>query len=130
MNHVHPLAKVKGTGSAKSGVHHWWMQRLTAIALVPLTIWFVGSMLGLTAGDNAVLAVRVWLAEPLNGVLLLAWVIAMIYHGQLGMQVIIEDYIHNHVVEVSLQIINKLVAVLAILMTVVTVFKLISGDVS
>lgn len=130
MDYVHPLARVKGSGSARSGVHHWWMQRLTAIALVPLTIWFVGAMLGLTAGDQPTLAVRAWLAEPLNGVLLLSWVTAMIYHGQLGMQVIIEDYVHHHVVEVSLQIINKLVAVLAILMTVVTVFKLISGDAS
>ena len=128
MSYVHPLAKVSGSGSAKAGVHHWWMQRITAIALLPLTIWFVGAMLGLSTGGSSLGEMQAWLGQPFHAILLLSWVVAMIYHGQLGIQVIIEDYSHHHGLEVSLQIINKLVAVFAILATIVAVFKLMSGD--
>lgn len=127
MSFMHPLARVVGKGSAKSGVHHWWMQRLTAIALIPLTIWFVGVMLGLTSGGAGISDFQEWMGDPWHAVLLLSWVVAMVYHGQLGIQVIIEDYIGHHGLEITLQIINKLVAVFAIFLTVVSIFKLVSG---
>jgi len=88
-----PISRVRGLGSAKGGTHHWWMQRLTAIALVPLSIWFVISMICLASADHA--AVSAWMATPLTAVLMLLLVVATFYHMQLGLQVVIEDYIHG-----------------------------------
>jgi succinate dehydrogenase membrane anchor subunit len=88
-----PISRVRGLGSAKDGTHHWWMQRLTAIALVPLSIWFVVSMICLASADHA--TVSAWLATPLTAVLMLLFVIATFYHLQLGLQVVVEDYIHG-----------------------------------
>lgn len=87
------LATVRGLGSAKDGTHHWWGQRVTAIALVPLTLWFVYSVImlaGATHGD-----VAAWLGQPLNTVLMLLLIVATFHHVQLGLQVVIEDYIHS-----------------------------------
>jgi len=94
-----PISRVRGLGSAKDGTHHWWMQRLTAIALVPLTIWFVVSMICLASADHA--TVSAWLATPLTAVLMLLFVIATFYHLQLGLQVVIEDYIHGEAVKMT-----------------------------
>ena len=88
-----PLGHVAGLGSAKSGVHHWWWQRLTSIALVPLTIWFVVSLLSLPALDHVTLVA--WMAQSWTALLLIVLVLAMTYHSQLGVQVVVEDYIHN-----------------------------------
>ncbi|MEM1400335.1 MAG: succinate dehydrogenase, hydrophobic membrane anchor protein [Pseudomonadota bacterium] len=88
-----PLAAVRGLGSAKEGVHHWWAQRLTALALVPLALWFVISLIGVAGeGHDAVLN---WVGSPIVAVLLIALIVAVFHHAQLGMQVIYEDYIHS-----------------------------------
>lgn len=88
-----PISRVRGLGSAKEGTHHWWMQRLTAIALIPLGIWFVISMICLAGADHS--AASAWLANPLTAVLMLLLVVATFHHLQLGLQVVIEDYIHG-----------------------------------
>lgn len=88
-----PISRVRGLGSAKEGAHHWWMQRLTAIALIPLGVWFVISMIFLGSADHA--TVSAWLATPLTAVLMLLLIVATFYHLQLGLQVVIEDYIHG-----------------------------------
>jgi succinate dehydrogenase / fumarate reductase, membrane anchor subunit len=85
------LGRVRGLGSAKEGVEHWWMQRLTAIALVPLTVWFVASIVAHAGADQA--AVAAWVASPFVAVPLILLVIATFYHAALGLQVVIEDYI-------------------------------------
>jgi len=100
-----PLQRVRGLGSAKEGVGHWWLQRLTAIALVPLTIWFMVSVIALQPADYD--AVRAWLAQPLASVAAIGLVIALFYHAQLGVQVVIEDYVHQRKAEVVLQILTK-----------------------
>ncbi|WP_144186570.1 succinate dehydrogenase, hydrophobic membrane anchor protein [Elioraea rosea] len=87
------LGRVRGLGSAKEGVQHWWAQRVTAIALVPLTLWFVASVILLAGADHA--TVSAWIARPLNTVLLIALVAATFWHAALGLQVVIEDYIHT-----------------------------------
>ncbi|MCC7425496.1 MAG: succinate dehydrogenase, hydrophobic membrane anchor protein [Alphaproteobacteria bacterium] len=87
-----PLGRVRGLGSAKEGVSHWWAQRVTAVALVPLTLWFVFSIAVMAGADHA--AVRAWIAAPFNTVLLVLLVVATFHHAQLGLQVVIEDYIH------------------------------------
>ena len=88
-----PLGRVRGLGSAKGGTHHWWMQRLTAIALVPLTVWFILSLITLSGADHATAAE--WLASPLPAVLMILLIVATFHHLQLGLQVIIEDYVHG-----------------------------------
>jgi succinate dehydrogenase / fumarate reductase membrane anchor subunit len=88
-----PLGKFLGHGSAKEGTEHWWSQRVTSVALVPLTLWFVFALLGLDSLEYAV--VVAWLAEPLNAILLLLLIVSMLHHSQLGMEVVVEDYIHT-----------------------------------
>ena len=94
-----PLGKVLGRGSAKQGVSHWWVQRVTAIALVPLALWFVFQMVHLpTASFDAV---REWVAAGFNPVLLILLIGAMSWHSALGVQVVIEDYLPHKGVKVT-----------------------------
>src|SRR5881396_2976088 len=88
-----PLARVRGLGSAKEGVQHWWMQRLTAVALVPLTLWFVISAIELTGADQS--RVRDWLHRPADAILMALFIVATFQHLLLGIQVVIEDYVHR-----------------------------------
>jgi succinate dehydrogenase / fumarate reductase membrane anchor subunit len=83
---------VLGRGSAKSGVSHWWVQRLTAVALVPLTVWFAFAVVHLPTSDHE--AVRAWVASGINPVLLLLLINALAWHSALGVQVVLEDYVH------------------------------------
>ena len=88
-----PLAKVLGHGSAKEGVHHWWVQRLTSVALVPLTVWFVVSVLSLPSLDHA--TVSAWVGQLWTAVFLILFVLTAAWHSQLGVQVVVEDYVHG-----------------------------------
>lgn len=88
-----PLNKVLGLGSAKGGTGHWWAQRMTAISLVPLTIWFALGLLDLPHGNYEM--VVAWIAQPLNAILIVLLIISLIYHSSLGLQVVIEDYVHG-----------------------------------
>lgn len=88
-----PLAAVLGAGSAKQGVHHWWLQRLTSVALVPLTVWFLVSLLSLPALDHA--TVSAWLGQSWSALLLILLVVVASWHSQLGLRVIVEDYVHG-----------------------------------
>ena len=87
------LGRVRGLGSAKEGVHHWWAQRVSAIALIPLSLWFVASIVCLTGADRA--AAIQWLGSPVTLGLMSLFLIALVYHAVLGLQVIVEDYIHG-----------------------------------
>ena len=104
MNFRHPLATARGLGSAKDGVGHWWIQRLTAMALLLLAPWFAWLVLGLVGADH--FTIRQSLAQPLNASLLLAFVLSLFWHAQLGMQVVIEDYVHGWL-EIALQVAVK-----------------------
>jgi succinate dehydrogenase / fumarate reductase, membrane anchor subunit len=88
-----PLAEARGLGSAREGAAHWWAQRVSAVALVPLTIWFLGSILALIGGDHS--AFVAWLRSPVNAVVMVAFVIAVFYHMALGLVVVVEDYAHD-----------------------------------
>ena len=88
-----PLARVLGAGSAKQGVHHWWMQRLTSVALVPLSIWFVVSLLSLRSFDHA--TVVAWMGQGWTALLLILFVLVATWHSQLGVRVVVEDYVHG-----------------------------------
>lgn len=87
------LGRVRGLGSAKSGTGHWWAERITSVALVPLTLWFVFVALHLVGSSR--MDVAHWAAHPVNATLMLALIFATFHHTQLGLQVVIEDYIHS-----------------------------------
>ena len=101
-----PLGRVLGLGSAKEGVEHWWMQRLTAIAMVPLAIWFTTCALGMIGADRA--AMVVWMHSPMAAVFAILLIVAAIYHLALGLQVVIEDYGHSEGWKFSLIIVMRL----------------------
>ncbi|CAN5195111.1 succinate dehydrogenase, hydrophobic membrane anchor protein [soil metagenome] len=87
-----PLSRVLGLGSAHDGTAHWWAERMTAVALVPLGLWFVISLLALD--DLGYASVMAWVAAPLNTVLLVLLAAVSFHHSQLGVRVVIDDYVH------------------------------------
>jgi succinate dehydrogenase / fumarate reductase membrane anchor subunit len=99
-----PLAKVRGLGSAKDGVHHWWMQRMTAVALALLTPWFLWQLVALMDVPHPQL--RHMLGDPRRALPMLAFVLALFWHARLGVQVVIEDYVHTRWMEIALQVLN------------------------
>lgn len=116
-----PLSRARGLGSAKDGLHHWWLQRLTAIALIPLVVWFAISLVMLSGADYAV--VRAWLGSPLVMVLMILTIGVGLYHGQLGLQVVWEDYTHG-ALRVVLIVFTKFIAVLFGLGAIVAIMRI------
>ncbi len=94
-----PLGRAVGLGSAKEGVEHWWRQRLTAIALVPLGLWFVASLLAHVGGGYE--QTTAWLGQPIPAILMIALIIVTFYHAALGLQVVVEDYVHREWVKLG-----------------------------
>ncbi|SDF59738.1 MULTISPECIES: succinate dehydrogenase, hydrophobic membrane anchor protein [Rhodanobacteraceae] len=121
-----PLARARGLGSAKDGVGHWMQQRTTALALVFLTIWFVLVVLSLVHTDYA--TARATIARPWNAVLLIALIVTMFRHAVLGLQVVIEDYVHTRWLEVASLVAIKFIAVLAALSGVLAVLRIALGN--
>ena len=116
------LGRARGLGAAGSGVHHWRIERVTAIALVPLTVWFVFAVIHLLGAPQ--LAVVQWVGRPLNTVLLLSLVVMTFHHMQLGLQVVMEDYItHKHALTASL-LANKGVALVLGLLCAVSILRM------
>lgn len=120
-----PLKRARGLGSAQSGVSHWWMQRVTAAALVFLAIWFVLTVLCALHADYA--TARGIVAKPWNALLLVAFVLAMCWHAVIGLQVVIEDYVHTRWKEVVLLVLVKFIAVLGTLATLMAVLRVALG---
>lgn len=116
------LGRVRGTGSAHSGVHHWYAERITAIALVPLTLWFIFSMIRLAGAPR--LTVVAWAGHPVNTVLLLALIAMTFHHMQLGIQVVLEDYVNAKWLMNVLILLTKAAALLLGLAAAVAVLKL------
>jgi succinate dehydrogenase / fumarate reductase membrane anchor subunit len=120
-----PLGRVRGLGSAKEGVHHWWMQRLTALALIPLCLWFVIGIIGIAdAGYGSVVA---WIAFPLNTSLLILLIVALLYHTQLGMQVIVEDYLHAEWLKLAVVIGLRFLTAVLIVVALLAIFHIVFG---
>ena len=117
-----PLGRARGLGSARAGATHWWMQRLTALALVPLTLWFLCGMvrmLGASRDD-----VVFWMSGPLPIVLMIALVIATFHHLQAGLQVVIEDYVHHDALRIGSILLVKGLSLLLGLACIVSVLRL------
>ena len=117
-----PLARARGLGSAREGVHHWWAQRLTAIALIPLVVWFAISLVMMSGADYG--AVRAWIGSPMVMVLLILTIAVGLHHGQLGLQVVIEDYVHGDGSKLALIVAVRFIAVLFGLAAIVAVLRI------
>jgi succinate dehydrogenase / fumarate reductase membrane anchor subunit len=120
-----PLARVRGLGSAKSGTQHFWHQRLTAIANVPLTIGFIAILMSLLGRGHA--AVVQILGSPLVAIVMLLFIGSATYHMKIGMQVIIEDYLHDEKLKVAAIIANTFFAIAVAAVTVFAILKLSFG---
>ncbi|HEX7965974.1 MAG TPA: succinate dehydrogenase, hydrophobic membrane anchor protein [Gammaproteobacteria bacterium] len=105
-----PLGQARGLGSAKSGTGHWWAQRVTALALIPLSLWFAGSVLQLVHEDYVV--VVVWLHTPWVAVLLSLFLVTLLYHAYLGVQVVLEDYVHGEGLKIASLLLVKFACIL------------------
>jgi len=117
-----PLGRARGLGSARTGSAHWWAQRLTALALVPLTFWFIFSVIHLAGASHQ--AVADWLSAPVPLVLMLALIVATFYHLQLGLQIVIEDYVRHEPAKTSSLLLTKALCWLLALVCIVSVLKI------
>lgn len=106
-----PLGRVLGKGSAGDGVGHWWLQRVTAIALLPLTAWFAISLLSLPLQSYDV--VRGWLGQPWVAVFASLLVFTLAWHSKLGVQVVVEDYVHGKAAKTTLLLLSLFVHIAA-----------------
>jgi succinate dehydrogenase / fumarate reductase membrane anchor subunit len=120
-----PLGRAIGLGSAKEGVEHWWIQRLTAVALVPLSLWFVASLIALAGADHD--TVIEWLSGPLAAILMLLLIGATFYHAALGLQVVIEDYVHAEGAKFAALVLNKLICFALAVAGIFAVLKIAFG---
>lgn len=120
-----PIGRVRGLGSAKEGTAHWWAQRVTAIALIPLILWFVVSVISMIGADQT--AVRAWIGNPITSVLLVVLIGAVFHHGQLGLQVVIEDYVHREGLKIALILLVKALALILALLGIFAVLKIAFG---
>ncbi len=117
-----PLKIARRLGSSKSGVHHWWLQRVTAIALIPLSIWLLVLMGDLVHASYPMVLGAI--AQPVHAVLLIVLCVCLFWHGKLGLQVIVEDYVHTRWLEVTLQIALRFGAILGALASVLAVLAI------
>lgn len=120
-----PLKNARGLGSANKGLSHWWLQRVSAVALIPLCLWFIYSLLSLFSAPHAV--VVSWFGSPKNSSLMLLFVLISLYHGQTGIQVIIEDYIHTKSVSLTLMLLVKGGSLLLAVVAAVSILKVAIG---
>jgi succinate dehydrogenase / fumarate reductase membrane anchor subunit len=121
-----PIKIAQGLGSAKHGAHHFMVQRITAVALIGLSVWFVWIALVMLQMDYA--GAHALIAAPLNALLMIAFIVAMFWHAQLGVQVVIEDYVHARGVELTLQIAVKFVCFLGAAASVLAVVRIALGS--
>ncbi len=117
-----PLKRVRGLGSAHSGSGAWWAERLTSIALVPLTLWFVASVIGLEGASRV--GMIAWLHAPVPLVLILCLIVATFWHMELGLHVVIDDYIHDVAIRIALLLFQRVLCLVAALFCVTAVLRL------
>jgi succinate dehydrogenase / fumarate reductase membrane anchor subunit len=126
MNYQTPLGRARGLGSAREGSKFWWRQRLSAVALLPLTLWLAISVGLLPHASRA--EVMAWLSAPWNTLLLLAFILITLYHAMLGLQVVIEDYVHQPWPKLfSLLIIRLVMAFLALVSSLAILHSVFVG---
>lgn len=116
------LGRVRGLGSAKSGTAAWWAERMTALALIPLGVWFVSALIGGVAADYA--AIKDWMSNPGSLTMMILLIGVLFWHVKLGLTVIVEDYIHDKTMEVALLIAIKFGTVLLGTFCIISALKI------
>lgn len=125
MNMRTPIKEMRGLGSAKDGTHHWWAQRMTALGLIPLSFWFVFSMVSLIGASHA--EFTAWMAEPMNAILMLLFLPILVVHSMQGLQVIMEDYIDPEWLKVTCVILMQFVHYFLGAASIVAILRLAIG---
>lgn len=125
MNMRNPLATARGLGSAKEGVHHWYAQRASALLLIVMVGWLIYAMVSLANADHAVASA--FIGQPLNAAFLILLIVTMLYHAMLGLQVVIEDYVHHPVLEVVFYFLSRAGAFFGMALGIIHVLKLALG---
>ena len=120
-----PLSRVLGSGSAKEGTEHWWQQRVTAVALLILGLWFAIAIAGLDSFDQA--TVTAWVASPFNAIMLLLFGATLCWHSVLGIQVVIEDYVHGPALKIVSIVLSKFVHVFLAIAAAFAILKVFLG---
>ncbi len=116
------LGRARGLGSAHAGSGHWWAQRLTALALVPLSLWFIASAMRLEGANRA--GMIAWLREPVSLVLMLCLIVATFWHMELGLRVVIEDYVHGEGSRFTLLLLSRGICIVAALFCFISALRL------
>ena len=117
--------RTQGLGSAHEGVGHWWMQRVTALALIPLTLWFAASLIARARDDYG--AFILWLRAPFTSVLMVLLLIALFYHMALGLQVVVEDYVHTDRIKIPTAVVTHLASFALAVAGIVTTLRIAFG---
>ena len=120
-----PISRVTGLGTAKEGASHWWSQRVTSVALVLLGMWFIASLLRMPAFGYDV--VTTWIATPVNAVLLLLLIGTLVYHSLLGVQVVVEDYVHHHGLKIGTMLLLTFAHVAVAALAIFAVLRIAFG---
>jgi succinate dehydrogenase / fumarate reductase membrane anchor subunit len=125
MSMLNPLAKARGLGSAKSGTHHWYAQRASAILLLFLVGWLIFAMFQLAGSGHA--EAEAFLSHPINAAFMLVLLLSLFYHAMLGLQVVIEDYVHQPAFELVLHFLTRAGAFVGMAIGVIHILKLALG---
>jgi succinate dehydrogenase / fumarate reductase membrane anchor subunit len=120
-----PISRVTGLGTAKEGASHWWSQRVTSVALLPLGLWFVATLLRMPTFSYEF--VVTWIAVPLNAVLLLLLIATLVYHSLLGVQVVVEDYVHHHGLKIATMLLLTFAHVAVAALAIFAVLRIAFG---
>lgn len=123
MNYQTPLARVRGLGSARQGSQDWWRQRVTAIALLPLSLWLAVHLPYLPSASFDDIAR--WVSLPWNTIFLLSFILLSLYHAMLGLQVVIEDYVHNDWMKIIGMLVVRLMTAFLAISTVFSVLRIV-----
>ena len=117
--------RVKGLGASKSGFGHWWMQRITGTLMLPCGLYLLVALTTLNVTDASV--VVTWMNQPFNGIVTLLFALAASYHGALGIQVVLEDYVHNHAVNLTLRFLTMVLMIVMMMVSIYSVASILLG---
>ncbi|MDX1975676.1 MAG: succinate dehydrogenase, hydrophobic membrane anchor protein [Rickettsiales bacterium] len=117
------MSKARGLGSAHHGVSHWWWQRVTALALIPLSVWFVYSLVTVVLSPSVTTTAQ-WFASPINSIVMVLMLLATFIHAKLGLQVVIEDYVKSPFNKYALLLLNLFICVVFASVSILAVLKL------
>ncbi len=115
------LSRVRGLGSTKTGAQHWWAQRISAIALIPLSLWFIFSVVALNGAGHS--EFKTWLSVHGNTIMMIAFVTALFYHAKLGLEVVVEDYVHGETAKVTVLLIVRFATFLSGLSCILAILR-------